>query len=228
MFNSQIFAERLKKARVQKHLSQAQLAKAVGVSAATISSYETPNGAKIPALDKAAALADELEVGLDWLCGKDSVKKVMITDFDVETYLRALVVVITEMTNSFEEYPQTHRGNILITNGAAVRFVKQCLDVLKVYRNGTLTCDLYETCVEKIISNYSDYTIAYDNFLTNDTAAKIDNDMLNLIEGCLSDGSGVSPGRWQTSIFEEYTGEEITLDAFISEKTLKSFLPKGE
>ena len=43
MFNVKIFSERLKAARTSKHISQADLAKAVGVSAATISSYETVN-----------------------------------------------------------------------------------------------------------------------------------------------------------------------------------------
>ena len=60
MFNVKIFSERLKAARTSKHISQADLAKAVGVSAATISSYETVNGAKIPSLDKAEAIANEL------------------------------------------------------------------------------------------------------------------------------------------------------------------------
>lgn len=69
MFNTKLFAERLKATRTEKHLSQADLAKAVGVSAATISSYETTNGAKIPSLDKAAAIAERLGISLDYLCG---------------------------------------------------------------------------------------------------------------------------------------------------------------
>lgn len=69
MFDTKAFAERLKKARGQKQLSQAELAKAVGVSAATISSYETSNGTKIPSLDKAAAIAEHLGVSLDYLSG---------------------------------------------------------------------------------------------------------------------------------------------------------------
>lgn len=69
MFDTKLFAERLKKARGQKQISQAELAKAVGVSAATISSYETLNGTKIPSLDKAAAIAEHLGISLDYLCG---------------------------------------------------------------------------------------------------------------------------------------------------------------
>lgn len=165
MFDTKIFAERLKAARTNRHMSQAELAKAVGVSAATISSYETPSGAKVPSLDKAAAIASELNISLDWLCGKESAGKVKITDFDTETYLRSLVVAISEMTSYFEDYPKQKEGYITFKNWNISCFLKQCADVLKVYRNGTLTKELYETCIEKIISNYSNYVIKYDNFI---------------------------------------------------------------
>ncbi|MCH5204289.1 MAG: helix-turn-helix transcriptional regulator [Oscillospiraceae bacterium] len=227
MFNSNSFSERLKSARSKKHLSQAELAKAIGVSAATISSYETPNGTKIPALDKAAALADELEVSLDWLCGKDSKEKVEITDFDAETYLRALVVVTTEMSNTFEEYPQTKRGSISISNGNVVYFIKQCLDVLKVYHNGTLSRELYETCIEKIISNYAGYVFEYDNFLTESEALSIHLSLLNLNDIYCEEGGLKAPSVVQVGVDSQYTSTERTVNAFVSEKALKDLLPKG-
>lgn len=226
MFDSLIFAERLKSARSKKHLSQAELAKGVGVSAATISSYETPNGTKIPALDKAAAIADFLDVSLDWLCGKDNTEKTKITEFDVETYLRGLVVVITEMTSSFEELPETRRGNILITNSRIVYFVKQCIDLLKVYRNGTLSRELYETCVEKIISNYDDCVFEYDNFLTTDEAEIVEHNLDNFFEGEISTSPGVLKTRLEGSGYYDVAPREIAL--FLSEKTIKAYTPKTE
>lgn len=224
MFNSKIFAERLKAARMKKHISQAELAKAVGVSAATISSYETPNGAKVPALDKAASIASELEISLDWLCGKECTGKVKITDFDAETYLRSLIVVITEMTNSFCEFTEEDLGNITISNHFIIHFLKQCIDVLKVYRNGTLTKELYETCIEKIISNYSDYTISYDNFLSSAEAESADNSVL-CIAG--AENYNLSPGIFKTSI-DGHGYDFVSRDfkGFLSEKSIKELLPK--
>ena len=222
MFNTKIFAERLKAARTEKHISQAELAKTVGVSAATISSYETPSGAKIPSLDKAAAIASELDISLDWLCGKENAGKVKITDFDAETYLRSLVVVITEMTNTFEEYPKADRGNILLNNRKVVYFLKQCVDLLKVYRNGTLTKELYETCVEKIISNYSDCSIAYDNFLSSDEAAAAEIFVLWLAE---ANNYDISPGVFKTEL--DGTGYGFAsrdFEGFLSESDIKALL----
>lgn len=69
MFNSNLFADRIKKARMRKEMSQSDLAEKVGLSTTTISSYEKSTGQKIPALDKALTIAEALDVSLDWLCG---------------------------------------------------------------------------------------------------------------------------------------------------------------
>lgn len=69
-----IFAERLKEARIQRDMKQNELAKAIGVSAQTISMYEKSEKdgkGKNPTLENALAIAEKLNVSLDWLCGKD-------------------------------------------------------------------------------------------------------------------------------------------------------------
>jgi transcriptional regulator with XRE-family HTH domain len=43
-YDKKIFSERLKKARADKNMKQSELAQAIGVSAATISSYERSEG----------------------------------------------------------------------------------------------------------------------------------------------------------------------------------------
>lgn len=63
------FSERLKFTRQKAKLTQKQLAGLSDVTAATISSYESEGGTKVPSLDKVIALAKALNVSLDWLCG---------------------------------------------------------------------------------------------------------------------------------------------------------------
>lgn len=221
MFEIKNFAERLKTARTKRGLSQAELAKAVSVSAATISSYETLNNTKIPSLDKAAAMADFLGVSLDWLCGKDSAGKVPITNFDIDCYLRALVVVITEMTSTFTVDLDNKTGSILITKFALVDFIKQCADVMAVYRNGTLTTELYETCIEKIISKYSFGVFKYDNILVPRILKEIENQL------CKADSTAyLSPGITNLSVAvdeDEYPFTIQDFKLFISEKNIEDF-----
>ena len=69
--NINTFSERLIETRRSKNLTQAQLAKLSGVTAATISAYESTDNKKgcNPSLDNALKLAEALDISLDWLCG---------------------------------------------------------------------------------------------------------------------------------------------------------------
>ena len=64
---SQAFGERLKQARLDRHLSQSALAQQLGIGRSTLVEYES--GATVPSLAVAIRLAESLNVSLDWLCG---------------------------------------------------------------------------------------------------------------------------------------------------------------
>lgn len=67
------FGTLLREARTQKGMKQNDLAEAAGVSPQQISAYETKNSK--PSVEVAAAIAAELGVSLDYLCGLDSEQK---------------------------------------------------------------------------------------------------------------------------------------------------------
>ncbi len=72
MRTKEIFAERLHIARRRKRLKQRELAERIGLSYQSISAYENVDkcgNTKSPSLEHAVAIAKELEVSLDWLCG---------------------------------------------------------------------------------------------------------------------------------------------------------------
>jgi len=67
-----MFGERLKKAREAAGKSQAEIARAIGVSQPAYSYME--NGEKNPSLPVAKQLAVILDVSLDYLCGIKEVR----------------------------------------------------------------------------------------------------------------------------------------------------------
>lgn len=79
--NIDIFSQRLRDTRRKKNITQAQLARQSGVTAATISAYENTDSKKgcNPSLESAAKLAEALSVSLDWLCGFATDKKSITT-----------------------------------------------------------------------------------------------------------------------------------------------------
>lgn len=68
MFNREIFAERFKKLRLEKSISQQEIATSLGVDRSIVSHWE--RGTRIPSLDIAYSLADYFEVSLDYLVGR--------------------------------------------------------------------------------------------------------------------------------------------------------------
>lgn len=83
------FGENLFALMAAKKITQKELAAAVGVTAATLSSYK--NGSKSPTLPVAVAIAKALNVSLDWLCGTKSTD---ISEREVETYSSAIRLLI--------------------------------------------------------------------------------------------------------------------------------------
>lgn len=68
--NYEIFSQRLKDARSKKQLTQRQLADKIGVSATTLTNYET-NKSKVPGADVLVSLSKALDVSIDWLLGNE-------------------------------------------------------------------------------------------------------------------------------------------------------------
>lgn len=68
MLNREIFAERFKNLRLEKSISQQDIAASLGVDRSIVSHWE--RGTRIPSLDIAYALADYFNISLDYLVGR--------------------------------------------------------------------------------------------------------------------------------------------------------------
>lgn len=86
------FSQRLKKLRVDKHLTQAQVAKRVGVTASMVSSYETD--IRLPSYEVMMRLADLFGVSVDYLLGREE-KRLL----DISGLTDAEAAVVCDMVN---------------------------------------------------------------------------------------------------------------------------------
>ena len=68
------FQERLRQIRLEKGLTQADLAEKISIKQATVSAYE--NGDALPYSDTFSRLGQALGVSLDWLAGRTDDPKV--------------------------------------------------------------------------------------------------------------------------------------------------------
>ncbi len=68
-----IYSERIKALRASRHVSQAELSQAIGLSRSTIGMYET--GQREPDLETCEAIADFFNVDMDYLTGRSNIER---------------------------------------------------------------------------------------------------------------------------------------------------------
>lgn len=67
--NVNMVGKRLKEIRLQKGLSQQELGNMIGVTKVSICGYE--NGTRVPTIDNLVKLADNLDITIDYLLGRE-------------------------------------------------------------------------------------------------------------------------------------------------------------
>lgn len=212
------FAQRMKQAREKKGLKQNELAKAVGVTPTTISAYEksdTEGNGKKPTLENAQAIAENLGVSLDWLCGMADTSGGGYTNLTAETYFKSLVNILVETSC------EPNENGINFDNGVIRQFIKKISDLVNVYHAGSIPKDLFNVCVEKIIKDYSDYGIHYDCFLSSD---EYDSAYSYIMDGFEAMGPRSGAGLWQAKVSRYYGyDDERSVNLFISQEDIDDY-----
>jgi len=98
------FSENLKKLRVQKDISQEELAKAAGVHVTHISRYE--RGISAPSLDVAQKIAKKLDIFIDELVHGDSTAKMeqVIKDRDLLNMFKKAQILNDKQKDCMKEF----------------------------------------------------------------------------------------------------------------------------
>lgn len=76
------FSQRLKQLRKDKHLTQAQVAERIGVTASMVSSYETD--IRLPSYEVMLRIADVFGVSVDYLLGRQEKRSLDISELSEE------------------------------------------------------------------------------------------------------------------------------------------------
>lgn len=213
------FAQRMKQAREEKGLKQNELAKAVGVTPTTISAYEksdTDGNGKKPTLENAQAIAEKLDVSLDWLCGTADTSGGGYTELTGEMYLKSLVNILIETSCNVTE------NGIDFNNTIVKQFIKKISDLIVVYHAGSIPKDLFNVCVDKIIKDYVGYEISHDCFLSADESVDAESSVM-----CAFDTIGfneISVGLMQVTVNGHCGyGDDRCVKLYISQKDIDDY-----
>lgn len=173
-----IFANRLKKIRLARDMSQAELGRKTGITAATLSAYE--KGLKTPNLSSAVELARALNISIDWLCGEEyeslTIRKTNYIKF--EDIANAIIWLSTnicgriDIVNNYIEVVDPDTGveydtyesvaHLIFTQKEIVELLSGLMKLKQLYDEEILSLDLYNSSVEGLINKYRDYIVNSD------------------------------------------------------------------
>lgn len=89
------FSQRLRKVRLDNHMTQAQVARKIGVTAFMVSSYETD--IRLPSYDVLIRIADLFGVSIDYLLGREEKRTLDISSLTDEE-----AALVSGITNVFK------------------------------------------------------------------------------------------------------------------------------
>ena len=96
------FSQRLRKVRLDNHMTQAQVAKKIGVTASMVSSYETD--IRLPSYDVLIHIADLFGVSVDYLLGREEKRTLDISSLTDEE-----AALVSGITNVFKRHGESEQ-----------------------------------------------------------------------------------------------------------------------
>ncbi|WP_051643087.1 helix-turn-helix domain-containing protein [Agathobaculum desmolans] len=157
------FAKHLRELRARLGLTQKDFAKKAGITAATLSAYES--GQKSPSIQIAMQIAIAHNCSLDWLCGLSTTAsredKTPLAP-DLKTVLRVFAYFMREPSESsiwisFYEDPALEQVAAIETKDSDIISYFRTIESLSALnREGTLDDDMFAACVESAINKTLD------------------------------------------------------------------------
>lgn len=178
MEQSSVFAKRLKEARLKAGLRQSDLAEKAGVTAASISAYESTDGTKgkNPSLEIAKLIAEALGVSLDWLSGAKTIssEENMNSNDNLATAIKIIVSLIECEAFDVDETETSvidsagginvgkkivKRARLTARNYSLSNAISCITALYKVYCDGILPVEAYKISKDSVIEKVAGYTI---------------------------------------------------------------------
>lgn len=92
-------AENIRKLRIQKHLTQTELGKRLGITCSTIAAYETQN--RVPSISVLIKLSAEFNVSIEYLLGVNKNTTIDVSELS-DKQISALNVIVEQFKEDNE------------------------------------------------------------------------------------------------------------------------------
>lgn len=160
------FSDRLSSVLRERNITQKELANAIGVQPATISTYLRKENQKTPNITMTSAIAKYLNVSIDWLCGLDNEKqdKTVVSLSELfKQFIDIMTIFDAEIGRVAMDNAEIHYHYELLS-----AFLTQYDALLLLRANKTLSEDLYSVALQGLLQKYNDITFDYKTYKFSD------------------------------------------------------------
>lgn len=162
--NSEIIGSKIKALRTLLGMTQKDFGELIGVTQATLSSYES--NSKTPNIETIYNIADKCNVTIDWLCGRSNLKNIE----KPTTYEDVLnLIIILCKTVKFNLVPDENQGFFGDTPVMALAadnpnindFLNRWYKVKDIYEDSTIDEATYDAVMLSLTSAYNHIKITF-------------------------------------------------------------------
>lgn len=161
--NSEIIGSKIKALRILLGVTQKDFGELIGVTQATLSSYE--NNSKTPNIETIYNIADKCNVTIDWLCGRSCLKNIE----KPATYEDVLnLIIILCKTVKFNLVPNENQSfgdnpvmSLVADNRHINDFLNRWYKVKDIYEDSTIDEATYDAVMLSLTSAYNHIKITF-------------------------------------------------------------------
>lgn len=156
-FRVDVFAERLKKAREGAGLTKKALSEKAGVSVVSLVDYESRS--KTPNLTSVCAIANALDISVDWLCGFQYPEDGPTGTGPNYKTARVLFNVIKLIDNSFTDEFFDHMDNNIVNNTPMYDFFHEYCQMKNSFREEAYESEYFKYTTGFLVGSYKKYSV---------------------------------------------------------------------
>ena len=164
--NESIFAERLKKLRIDNGISQNELSNYLGITSSSLSYYE--NGLRTPPITILSKLTNRFNVSVNWLLGLEEPE-----DTELKTYADMIKLLISllncsniwdiELNKLEDPFNYTPFEGLVTADRELLQFLDDYEKMKDLVNKNSVPKDLFNTWINNRLEIYSYMNLPHEN-----------------------------------------------------------------
>jgi hypothetical protein len=124
----------------------------------------------------------------------------------LQDYLKSVAIALYEMSVKSEYDKENGHATIYIENPAIALFVTKVQQLLFVYRSGTLTREMYNDCIKRLVTGFKGHCFDFGNLLTEGEALDAESSVDDMVSNY---PEVIGTSSIETTLLDRYSSNNV-------------------